>query len=645
MFPMRALYILAITAALGLCATVCVAAGNYSLWLRSNPQAIVADSHSAATITAEVRDSTGRAVADGTFVDFTTSLGIIERRVRTAAGVARARLESGNTPGTALISAVAVDGGAVAQLKVDFLEPGTELFDESFISVSSKKHLGYDVDAQIVDSAGGVTIVHRGLTITAEEAQISLKTNILRAKARMGGDDIIIERGAKKLAASALFYDLNAMRGVILAPASEGARRMLFRGRDLVSEVDTDPEETVNFDFAPITEARMFVKCRSCLIRPGEEIKFKRATYYVDGAKLLSVPLQVMRTRDGSAGTGQFLTYGTEGLRLDVPFYYSLTPSGTGAVRLKHSEPTGWGEYSGRAGWQVDVDQEYNVGSTQGLFQVNRVTSGDWGLRWNHRVEFENDSQVYTYFDFPGHRDLFGTMDYTRFLGDYTFSLNLRGNKLRDADGRYTSGAYIQSKPKPLIGEAVSYAFSTRLSYDGGPLGTGDRLGTGLGLQFYGKPLRFGPNTNVNTSVNVARNWGGSNSGTTVYANAGLFRMLGNVGHLGLNYSYSWADSAFGYSAQRISADLSIRPSGRWQTSIYTIYGLNDQSLSAFGDVSYSFMRDWRVGFLTTKQKMPYYDFSDFEVLLGKALGRQEARLTWSQSRKKLRLEFTAGGF
>jgi len=114
---------------------------------------------------------------------------------------------------------------------------------------------------------------------------------------------------------------------------------------------------------------------------------------------------------------------------------------------------------------------------------------------------------------------------------------------------------------------------------------------------------------------------------------------------LGLNYSYSWADSAFGYSAQRISADLSIRPAGRWQTSIYTIYGLNDKSLSAFGDVSYSFTRDWRLGFLTTRQRMPYYDLSDFEVTLGKALGRQEARLTWSQSRKKLRLEFTAGGF
>lgn len=643
---MRALFFLALIVVLSIGVYTCAAApSTYALWLTSHPQAIVADSHSAATITAELRDSSGNTVPDGTVVDFTTSLGVIERRARTSNGIARVRLESGNVTGTALISAVVSDGNAVAQLRVDFLEPGTEMFDESFIVVDSKKHLGYDVGAQVVDSAGGVTITHRGLRIDAEEAQISLKTNILRAKARMGGDDITIQRGDKKLVASALFYDLNAMRGVILTPASEGAQRMLFRGRDLFVEADADPEDKVNFDFSPVTEADMFIKCRSCIIRPGEEIKFKRAEYYVDGSKLLSVPLQVVRLRDGTGGAGQLITYGTDGLRLDVPFYYSLTPSGTGAVRLKHSEPTGWGSYSGRAGWQVDVDQEYNIGSTQGLFQVNRITSREWGLRWNQRMEFDNDSQVYTYFDFPGHRDLYGTVDYTRFLGDYTFSTSLRGNKLRDADGRYSASTYLQSRSKPLIGDAVSYAFTTRLSYDGGYSAGGSSFGTGIGLQFYGKPLRFGVNTGVNTSLTVSRDWGGSNAGTSVYANAGLYRNLGDIGRFGLNYSYAWADAEYGYNAQRISADLLIRPSNRWQTSLFSIYGINDHSVSAFADASYFIAPTWRMGVLGTYQKMPYYKYSDVEIMLAKALGRQEARLTWSQSRKKLRLEFTAGSF
>jgi len=645
MFLMRATYPLATIAAVLASCACCAAPGGHSLWLRADPQAIIADAHSATTITAELRDSTGRAVADGTTVEFTTSLGIIERRAQTTAGSARVRLESGNTPGTALVSAVYADGGAVAQVRVDFLEPGTELFDESFVMVDSRKHLGYDVDAQLLDSAGGVTLAHRGLKIVAEEAQINLKTSILRARARIGGDDIVIRRGDKTLAASALIYDLNAMRGVILTPVSDGARRMLFRGRDLFTEEDTGAEDAVSFDISPVTEARMFIKCRSCIIRPGEEIKFKRAVYYVDGDRFLSMPLQVIRLKDQGSLMGQFFTYGTEGLRLDVPFYYSLTPSGAGAVRLKHSEPTGWGTYSDRAGWQVDLDQEYSVGSAQGSFNVNRVTSGDWGMRWNHRAEFAHDSQVYTYFDYPGHRDLYGNVDYTRFFPGYTLSMNLRGNKLRDADGRYTASTYIQSRPKPLLSDAVSYAFTTRVSYAGGPVGATNGLGTGLGLQLYGKPLRFGSGTSLNTSVTAARDWGGSNEGSTIYANAGLYRALGVVGSLGLNYSYSWADSAFGYSAQRVSADLSLRPSRKWSAAVYSIYGLNDHSVSAFGDVSYLLMPGWRLGFASTLQKMSYFDFSDFEIMLAKVLGRQEARLTWSQSRKKLRLEFTAAGF
>ncbi|GAF73454.1 unnamed protein product, partial [marine sediment metagenome] len=162
------------------CVRVECAPWNYSLWLRANPQAIVADGRSETTVSAEVRDSSGRAAPDGTVVDFTTSLGTVQRTERTTAGVARVRLHSDTTVGTALVSAVVATGNVVAQLKVDFLEPGTEMFDESFMSVSSKNYLGYDVGSRTVDAAGGVKIYHRGLYITAEEAQIDLSRNTIR---------------------------------------------------------------------------------------------------------------------------------------------------------------------------------------------------------------------------------------------------------------------------------------------------------------------------------------------------------------------------------------------------------------------------------------------------------------------------------
>lgn len=643
---MRIIYLLLIIILLIFSAIASNAAFDYSMWLRAQPQAIVADSNSSTTITAEVRDSSGHAVPDGTMVEFNTSLGIIERSARTAAGVARVRLTSAATTGTALVSAVVSNGNAIAQIRIDFLEPGTEMFDESFISISSPKHLGYDVGGQIIDSAGGVKIYHRGLDISAEEAQINVKKNTLHAKSKMGGDNISIKRGDKEIKASALFYDFNSMNGVILTPAEEGVKRMTFRGRDLFSQPDTDPDKQVTLDFIPITESTMFIRARSIVIRPGEELKIKRANFYLDGDKVLSVPLHVVPLRSENGGLNRMITYGNEGLRLDLPFYYSLTPNGTGSVRLKHSEPTGWGYYSGRAGWQVDVEQEYNIaGSTAGTLSANRVTTNEWGLRWDQRKEFDNDAQLNTYIDFPAHKDLYSTIDYSRPFGDYTMSVNLRGNKRQNADGLYSGSAYLQSRVRPLIGGAVNYAFTTKLFYDNYQGGSGGGAGTGVGLQLYGKPIQFSPNSSLSTSLSVSNNWGGSYAGTNIYASAGYYRSIGNMGQLGLNYNYTSSSSDFNYSSQRISADLSLSPSSKWNTRLYLTRGIGDGSTSAFGDLSYSFMPTWQVQLLGTYQKFDNYKYTDAELAIAKAIGKQEARLIWSQSRKKFRIEFSALSF
>ncbi|MEN6358372.1 MAG: Ig-like domain-containing protein [Armatimonadota bacterium] len=642
--------ILAVIAVFTLGAAASDAAINdYTMRLRAQPQAIVADSFSATTITADVRDSSGKAVPDGTVVEFTTSLGIIENSAQTASGIARVRLQSDTTIGTAFISALASNGRAVAKLSVDFLAPGTEMFNESFISVSSSKYLGYDVSTKKVDAAGGVVIYHRGLNITAQEAQIDVQNNILRACARLGGDNILVKRGDKQIAASALFYSFDKMSGVLITPAEDGARRLIFRGRDMFTAPDEKPDETISFDFEPVTESNMFIRARSLLIRPGEEVKIKRANFYMDGDKVLSVPLHVVSLSDQSAGMGQMLTYGTEGLQMDLPIYYSLTPNGTGSVRLRHSESTEY-NYS-NSGWQLDLDQEYtSEGSTEGKFEVNRVTSGDWGLSWNHRKEFSNDSRLYTYLDFPSHENLYGTVDYSCSLGNYMFSWNLRGNKLRNYDNRYYSSAYIQSRAKPIIGGALSYSFTTKLTYNSTiDSGSGDKLGRGLGLQLYGKPIKFGQGS-VNTSLTTLRSWSGTSPGTSIYASAGYSRSLRNIGSFGLNYSYSFADSESGYNAQRLSSNLCLRPSQLWSSNLNLTYGLDDGSASAFGDFGYSIRPTWRISLQSTYQKFAGSDFtdsnySDFEIALAKAIGRQEARIIWSQYQKRFRVEFSALSF
>lgn len=627
------------------CGVPVAAAGfNYSVWLAAHPQVLVADGRSETTISAEVRNSSGGIVPDNTMVEFTTSLGTIERIGRTTAGVARVRLQSSLTVGTAMVSAVVAAGQAVAQLRVEFLEPGTEISDESFITVSSRGHLGYDAGERLIDSAGGVKIYHRGLEIDADQAQIDLKRTVLRAK--NGKEDITIRRGDKQVAASALYYDFNAMSGVILTPAETGARRMTLRGRDLLVQEDANPDKLATFDFTPIGEAAMFIKARSIVVRPGEEIKFTRAEFFLDGDRVLGVPLHVESLKSQGSGVSRILTYGTEGLRLDLPFYYSLTPNGTGAVRLRHAQPGGWGYYSGPSGWQVDLEQEYTRGgSTEGKLSLNRITSGDWGARWTQRREFDNDSQIYSFLDFPAHRSLYGSFDYSRSFRDYTVNAYMRGDKVRGRDGRYSSSAYLQTRAKPLAGGALTYAVSSRFSFDSLSAPGTSKLGTGVGLQLYGRPMQFGSSSGLATSVQFTHDWGGSYPGSTINANAGYYRSLGRIGQLGLNYTYSWADAIAGYTSQRVSADLSLTPSDRWRAYLYLTKGLTDESTSAFGEISYAFSPTWRIHVLGTVQDYYGFTYRDTEIALAKAIGRQEARIIWSQSRKKLRVEFSALSF
>ncbi len=410
------------------------------------------------------------------------------------------------------------------------------------------------------------------------------------------------------------------------------------------TEPDPNPEKPASFDYEPVIESKLLIRAKSILIRPGEDIRFKRASYYMDGERVMRVPLQIVSLRNGGSGVGEMLTYGTEGLRLNLPIYYSLTPNTAGSLRVRHSETTGWGNYSDREGWQLDLDNDYNYGgNAQGTFTVNRITSDDWGLRWNHRVQHDNNSQIYSYFDFPGHRDLYGSVDYSRPFRDYTWSVALRGNKYRSTTGNYLAQTSLQSHSKPLIGNAVSYSFSTRLGYNSRVSGSG-KTGTGLGLQLYGKSIQFNRETSLSSSMSALKEWGGSDPGLSVYANAGIFRMLGMKGFLGLNYSYSWTDLAYGYNSQRLSTNVSFRPTPKWSTNVSSTYGLNDSTLSAFGDISFMFAPTWRVRFLNTYQRFQVGKYTDVEYVLSKTVGRQEVMLSYSTSRGKLRLEVSAFG-
>ena len=619
-----------------------------SVFLRANPDSIVADGKSTATISADIRDSSGSLVPDGTLVSFSTSLGTIETTVSTIAGVARARLTAGTAVGTAVVSAWATQGGAVGEFKVELLAPGSNIPRESFITISSKAYLVYDAQKMIVYASGGARIFHKGLSITADEAELDVQNGTLRCRRRSGSEPIKLVRGRYSLDASLIYYQLDEMKGKAIVEEPSGkVERVAFRGADLAVERDSEEIPQTLFDFADLSESAVLIKSSSITVRPREDIRFRRAQVYVDGKRMLSVPLHVL-SLSGAAGQGsQYVGWGTNGLRIDLPFYYALSPTSTGSLHLRRGQQAGWGFYSADSGWSLDLVQDYGTGGGgQGEFTLTRLIGGVWGAHWHQSQEFESGSRVYSYLDFPAHKDLFGTVNLTKPLGRANLGVNLYGNKYRGRPGDISTDLFVQSLARPIAGGAASYVMLARTSYTSSGRASGRPLGAGLQTQVFGRPISFGARTSLRNSLSFGYNWGGARSGLTLTGNASLAHQLGRMGSLGLTYSYGRCSSVPGlYGRHRLSVNLLCAPSPHLQAHVFSTYALDQPLSSTFADASYRIRPGWRLKLLQTLQKYRQYRFADTEIALGKEIGENEMLLVWSRSRNRLRIEFAAARF
>ena len=446
----------------------------------------------------------------------------------------------------------------------------------------------------------------------------------------------------KEVQCSALYYNYNTMNGLLLTPLESGVNRMKFRGRDLFIQPDDEASSKISFEFVEMPEKGIFIKAKDMIITPGKEIKIIRAEYFLDGQKVVSIPLQRLKLTGSGEYSEQFLSYGSGGLKMDLPIYYSLTTNTTGALRIKHSEPTGWGYYSGNGGWQVDAQQEYNIGgSTDGQIGVSRLGTKDWGFRWNNRHNYTDDSQIYTYFDFPSHKNIYGTMDYTKPMTGYTMNLNLRANKQKDKDGNYYSSMYIQTKMKDLVPKRISYNLTGKLSYDQLEANSTSGMGQNIGTQIFSSPVPIGKVANLSTSLVSSQAWGARGAGTSLFGSASLFRSLG-VGELQFNYNYAWSNSKEGYNERTIGTDLFIDGSAKWSAHFSANKSLSDNSLSAFSDISYMLHPKWYIKLLGTFQSFSSEDYTDAQIALVKQFGRQDARLIWSKENRLIQFEFSA---
>ena len=176
--------------------TVEFKAGEASkILLTASPSSITADGKSSTTISAEVLDENDNKVADGTRINFTTTLGGITYYSNTSNGIATAILNSSTTAGTATVNAfvntskgevnksieVVFKPGTASSIMFINLPPSIPLSSSAKINVSVKDAYGNNVsDGTVVTfstTAGHISATNNTINGVTSTTLTSTSTN------------------------------------------------------------------------------------------------------------------------------------------------------------------------------------------------------------------------------------------------------------------------------------------------------------------------------------------------------------------------------------------------------------------------------------------------------------------------------------
>lgn len=671
--------------------------GTGGIALSANPSGLPADGTSFCTISAEVRDSDGKFAPDGTEIRFTASLGDIEEVAEVRAGVARVRLMSANIPGTSTVTATWIDGQAVSRMTVVFggkdIPKGPE-----YIDVRADDYMAYSVDHQALEAIGKVRLRYRSLQLEAQSVQVDLARSRIIAKG--GGPDspVRLISGKDVLECSMFTCDLFASQGLMLSAQKGKVQSLIITG----SGWSLGPDQTMylpeEFDFTDLSDSGILVKATQATIFPMQRIQFRRASVYVDGKRMLSLPLYVLSLTGYQENGEQYVGYGTSGITLNLPFYYALSPRSTGAMLIRHGESTGWGDYGQTPGWFIDLRQQYATDKSQGMLSLNHVTDR-WGAQFTHSQQLGSNTNAYMFIEYPAHRDLYGTMNLRRSFKRFSIGLDMFGSKYRTlGQSTYGGDVHIQTQSANLGKLPLKYTLSARADRSTGttvrsglttgvvstPLTTSQRIDANL----YTNPISLSKSLSLRGSSSLGYLFDNTDlTGPSFLGNAVMNWKMSRQNNLQINYRYSSRPS-YQYrdmdpddgvfkpvrvveraGSQSVSASLRLGHGDKWSANVFALQGLNYVSSNVFADFNYRLSKGWRFTVRTTENRYQYsksvvtpnpsnpsgppivtlvptiQHLSDMELGLGKVIGGRELFAVWSKKEGRVMLELGSSGF
>lgn len=467
------------------------AAGFNTIRLEPDRRQILADGKSTATLTARVYDSHGAPVGDNTLVRFATTAGRLESdTVRTQNGIARVVLIAAALPASATVTAN-VDGAAPANVVIAFgSDPDAAYSGNDWIRLTGSQYVGYIADFGIIHAIGknnGARLRYRGVEIRADELQYNVRENRVRARGNVVLRGAGSGGGEQGRVYSSLRYDLLTFEGIAerdqdgrpmavtlagplfgeqttpaatTAPAVETAPASVAPANaapaakngdtaaaTATAKVATTPAAAAAspstaqlaqllpdaFQLEEVAGARLTIVARAIDLEPNQKLQFRRATFYLDGTKTLSLPFHVMALGQETLFSDEVVGYGPGGITFDFPLYYDVRPSAIGTLHLRRGERFGGSAYATRPGWTLDIEHAYNAGTgkraADGTLAFSGLTRRDWNARWSHSQNLDGATRGQVYLDVPAGNGFFGNALVTRQFSGFRLNLSVSGSR------------------------------------------------------------------------------------------------------------------------------------------------------------------------------------------------------------------------
>jgi hypothetical protein len=674
----------------GMAARAAAANDLYSIRLEAASRVLRSDGRSDTVISAYVYDEKGNAAPNGTRVIFNTTLGRLDTVVAvTDNGVARANLIAADQPGEAVITAN-IEGRQAVQTRLSVrFTADAERTDEAtnWIRVDGE-YVGYvaDPSRRVIHASGkngSARISYRSFAVSADTIQYRVTENRLLAVG-----NVTIEMAGVKRQFNNLVFNFNMLRGT--AERLEDGKPVPYRlagpnMEDLPYLAEDTPPTSDMWQLDDLSGANVAVVTRSLALERDKRVQFRRATFYIDGQKTVSMPFHEMGLDQETIFKEQIVGIGSQGLTIDVPVYYDVRPSAVGTLHVRHSASVNGSVYAVRPGLSLDAVQSYSgKNQANGTFEAIGLTRPDWGLRFQHSQRVEKNTTARALIDFPSHENLYLN---TQFRHTFkTFALNASGAFSRSPNqtdfltgetgkvgGNVQGQLYADTYARPFLNQkTVTYALNAGVArqstYGFMGVARGAYNTENVGARLNTTPYTIARATTLSQSVSIGQAWlqGGNNnsSGTATSLISttaqgltfeGITQISRNVekrGSVGLTYQYRQAPIPPGLNATYsnpkhlftftsfLSGTLTTRKLP-WQFNLLASQAADRPQSTIGAGTRFSFGGPWSGQVRFNYSKLSNYSYNETEYALVRRISGRDFAVYYSTLSKRFQLDFS----